>query len=313
MQWLRSLATPDSVAVVVREAYALEVSGCELVRSFVNDVYRVDTVTGPFALKIYRHGGWSPDEVAWEQGLISHAAEAGAPVVAPVALSDGRLAGEVPYPEGVRPFALSPWVPGRKPRPPFTDEVYRAFGEVIGQFHAAGDTFRSAHSRRPFELGRDLDDSLAGVLEQLSEQPADRRIITDLAAHARGRIADLGQQGADWGICHGDVTMDNIHVTDQGVVLHDFDLAREGWRVGDLTGVRTTPHWDAFADGYTQRRELRTADLAALPWLQVVDLVSNLHFHLVRKPATRGTESLTEGWVDRELDSLRRLGADLLS
>lgn len=137
-------------------------SGCELVRSFVNDVYRVDTVTGPFALKIYRHGGWSPDEVAWEQGLISHAAEAGAPVVAPVALSDGRLAGEAPYPEGVRPFALSPWVPGRKPRPPFTDEVYRAFGEVIGQFHAAGDTFRSAHSRRPFELGRDSTIHLPG-------------------------------------------------------------------------------------------------------------------------------------------------------
>lgn len=150
------------------------------------------------------------------------------------------------------------------------------------------------------------------VLERL-DSPAEQRVVSYLVAEARQRLADLGGQGAEWRVCHGDVSLDNVHLTAGGLVLHDFDRARPGWRVGDLTGVRATPHWEAFVAGYIQRRELRAADLAALPWMRVVDLVANLRFHLVQKPAALGTEILSEGWVDRELQSLRDLSELLTS
>lgn len=107
--------------------------------------------------------------------------------------------------------------------------------------------------------------------------------------------------------------MDNVLRSSAGLVLHDFDLTREGWRVGDLVRVRSTPHWPAFAEGYTRRRDLPEPDLAELPWLQVVGSISNLHFHLVQKAAFRGTESLSEGGVEHELAILRRLKASLVS
>ncbi|CAA9404058.1 MAG: Homoserine kinase [uncultured Propionibacteriaceae bacterium] len=281
-------------------------------RSFVNDVYLVDSGEGRFALKIYRHGRWSVEEVCWEQDLLRSSVAAGLAVAAPVPLVDGRLAGEVTYPEGQRPYALSVWVEGTKPQPPYTDALYRDFGELIAGFHAVGDGFSSSYPRRSFELGRDFGDPLAEVLDRLHGQPAERQVVADLGVEARQHLADFGAQGADWGVCHGDVTLDNIHLTASGPVLHDFDLARPGWRLGDFTGVRATPHWKVFAAGYAQRRELDAAD-SALPWMQVVDLIANLRFHLVQKPMILGTESLSEGWVDRELESLRTLAGELLA
>lgn len=124
MQWQRSFPTPAAVSDLVHDAYGSDVTSCVLVRSFVNDVYLVITAAGRFALKVYRHGGWLVEEVAWEQDLMTSLIAAGVAVTSPVPLVDGRLAGQATYPEGPRPFALTAWVEGSKPRGSFTDELY---------------------------------------------------------------------------------------------------------------------------------------------------------------------------------------------
>jgi Ser/Thr protein kinase RdoA (MazF antagonist) len=78
-----------------------------------------------------------------------------------------------------------------------------------------------------------------------------------------------------------------------------------------LTGVSLTPNFEAFVTGYRTVRALDDADLAAVPWLAVAGLIENLAFHLIDKPAYRGTESLAEGWVDEGLTELREFGASL--
>jgi Ser/Thr protein kinase RdoA (MazF antagonist) len=299
------LPAPDGVADVVRHAYGLTVTDCVLVRSLVNDVYQVTTAQRQYAFKLYRHGGWSTEEVAWEQDLVVHLSASGVAVAPCVRLLDGRLVGELAAPEGPRPFALSHWLPGHKPQPPWTDGLYRDFGAAVARFHRAGDDFHSQHTRRPFDLERTLDRPLDQVLARLDGRPDDQGLVRELGTEARRRIAELIDQGLDWGIRHGDISLDNVHRTDGGLILHDFDLAGEGWRAADLTGVRGTAHWEAFLAGYTPHRPLAAPDLAAIGWLRVAGLIANLAFHLVEKPAIRGTESLTEGWVDRELTSLR--------
>ncbi|SNT65584.1 hypothetical protein SAMN05421812_12433 [Asanoa hainanensis] len=59
-------------------------------------------------------------------------------------------------------------------------------------------------------------------------------------------------------------------------------------------------------------RPLGAEDLAALPWFTVRALITNLHFHLVDKPAFRGTDSIGEGWAERELGALRAAAGRLL-
>jgi Ser/Thr protein kinase RdoA (MazF antagonist) len=309
---LRSICTPEAVAETVQRSYGLEVTGCTLIRSFVNDVYEIATPERRCVLKVYHHGGWSEEEVGWEQELITHLAANGVAVARAVSLANGELVGVLDAPEGPRPYAMVEFVEGEKPRKPFSDELYDEYGALLARLHDAADSFRTTRYRRPFDLGETLDEPLAEVLPALAGQPDDQAVVSELGALARHRLEELAEQGLEWGIRHGDVSLDNVHVTSQGLTIHDFDLAAEGWRVADLAGCLSTPFADAFLGGYTRIREVEPVELEALPWLTIVGNIGNLRFHVCDKAAWRGTESLSEGWVHDLLESLRARAAELL-
>ena len=52
-------------------------------------------------------------------------------------------------------------------------------------------------------------------------------------------------------------------------------------------------------------RPLSDAEVGALPWLDAVGRIGDLHFHLVDKPLLRGTESIGDGWAEHNLQKLR--------
>lgn len=304
---LRSLLDPDALLALISRDYGL--TGLErpvLLRSLVNDVYRVDTTGRTYVLKVYRSGWRSPDEVAWEGDLVTHLDRAGVPVSPLVARADGAPVGVIDAPEGPRPMMLSEFTDGDDPPRPFTGALYRDFGRLIGRLHDAGAGFASRHHRPPADLTNLLDRPLAAILAVLADRPDDRAGIVALADAARRHLAELSEGGPARGICHGDVSMDNVRLTpDRRLVIHDFDLSGEGWLAVDLCGVRATPWWDDFAAGYTESRPLRAVDLQAIHWLDVVSRIHNLAFHLIDKPSWRGTESMSEGYLERDLDALR--------
>lgn len=133
-----------------------------------------------------------------------------------------------------------------------------------------------------------LDESLRAITPHLDGGHAGR--VAALAARAREQ---LSARELAWGVRHGDVSLDNVHRTGRGLVLHDFDLAGPGWLAADLTGVHATGHWRAFVTGYAAEHPL--PDPEAIPWLEVCALIGNLRFHLVEKPRYRGLESVSEG------------------
>ncbi len=297
----RSQADPAALAAAIDEAYGIRVRSCVLLRSLVNDVYRVETADGPLAFKLYRAGNRTLDEVDWE---VRVAAAAGPVLAQGVRLADGSAAGQLHTAEGVRPYSLWQWASGRKPEPPFSDDLFRRYGAGTAAFHAACD--KADLPARRFDVMEALGWPLDEVLERVG--PEDRAMITRLVAVVRSRLSDLE---LDHGICHGDVSLDNLHSDGDRVVFYDLDRAGNGWRASDLTGVSSTPSFAVFLEGYRSVRPFSDDDLAAISRLAVVDLVGNLHFHLVDKPKLRGTESIGEGWADRELDALRAAAARL--
>src|SRR5438046_1685602 len=82
----------------------------------LNEPYGVRGDAGQnFVLKIYRSGWRGSAEVDAEIVALARLGEAGAPVVVPVADSEGRLHGEVARPEGSRCYTLTPKVEGDHP------------------------------------------------------------------------------------------------------------------------------------------------------------------------------------------------------
>jgi Ser/Thr protein kinase RdoA (MazF antagonist) len=291
---LRSIVDPGALAALAAREYGLQVTGCVLLRSLVNDVYRLDTAAGPRALKLYRAGYSS---AGWEVTLAAHV---GAGVAQGVPLKNGRPAGRLSAAEGPRAFTLWEWVPGGKPPKPRTDELYRRFGVATAEFHEASTGF-------PGPPAVDAGTLLGDVLARLPDA-GDRSLIARLAAEAGRRVSGAALER---GICHGDVTLDNIHVAGDRIIFFDLDRAADGRRAADLAPVAATPQWPAFLAGYRTVRPLPAADEAALPWLNVLLRIDYLHFHLYAKPAMRGTEALTEGWVGQNLAALRAAAGHL--
>ncbi len=298
---LRSLPDPAALTPYLQDRYGLAFTGCTLLRSLVNDVYEVTTTDTKYVLKLYRYGGHEPDEIRWETGLSAHLVASGlsTPTVRP--LPDGDPVGLLDAPEGPRPFVLQEFVAGTKP--PYQEELYRDFGVLVAQFHELADSYVSEFPRRTADWSQSLDE----LGPRLA--PAEENLLRDLAEAVRNNLA---QYSPARGICHGDVSLDNLLVSGNGLTLYDFDLAGVGPRAADFTGVASTPYWQAFKAGYMTRRPITAEDEAAIPYLGVAGRISNLRFHLVDKPLIRGTESRTEGWADSELTALRQAADELL-
>jgi Ser/Thr protein kinase RdoA (MazF antagonist) len=291
---LRSLPDPEALREWLAEVYAIPFTGCTLLRSLVNDVYELTAPDARHVLKLYRANHWTVPEILWETRLSTHLTQSGLHVPEVRPLADGSEVGLLDAAEGARPFTLSTYLAGAKPRPPFDDELYHSFGILIATFHDATDDF-------PPRTRQAVADDWP---------PAEENLLQELESAVRNHLA---QYSSARGVCHGDVTLDNIFVTADGLALYDFDLSADGYRAADFTGVAATPHWPAFLEGYRSRREVSEADLAAIPYLTVAARLANLRFHLVDKPMIRGTESIGEGWAAAELAELRKAADRLLT
>jgi len=298
---LRSLADPAALTTYLGDRYGLAVTGCTLLRSLVNDVYEVTTDDARYILKLYRYRGREPDEIRWETGLSAHLIANGLSTPAVRPLPDGDPVGLLDAPEGPRPFVLQEYVDGTKP--PYEQTLYREFGVLVARFHEMADSYVSEFPRRTADVSHSLDELHPHLAF------AEENLLRALGDAVRNNVA---QYSPTRGICHGDVSLDNLLVSGNGLTLYDFDLAGVGYRAADFTGVAATPHWRAFKAGYSTHRPITADDEAAIPYLGVAARISNLRFHLVDKPLIRGTESRTEGWADRELTALREAAEQLL-
>lgn len=305
--WARSVPTVKMVLEVVAHHYRLRPSNGVLIRSFNNDVYKVDASGASFALKVYGVGRWTADEIRWEQHLVRHLHAAGLAVPQCVPLLNDDTVGSIVAPEGVRFFALSEWLGGEKPSPPWTDDLYKSLGASLARLHETADGLETPFERKSVRTGLEIRE----VILALKGHPERQELVRKSGIEAEGVVGRLGCKGLRWGVRHGDPSLDNVHISHGTVYLYDFDLAAPGWQVEDLTGALSTPQADHFLSGYTSVRLIHPVEFEAMPWLRVLGIIENLHFHLIGKPAALGTSTLAEGWVDRGFESLVSLVDEL--
>ncbi len=267
---MRSLLSPEAVAMDIAPAYGLSPTGCVLQRSFTNDVYVVKTSAGLYVAKVYGPGWRTAADIAYEVDFLNHLTANGVAVATAVPRRDGQPVHSLPLPEGVRYCVLFTYAPGEEPAEPFTAALYHLFGRAAGALHQAADRFVSRHPRFRLDLAYLIDRPLAAIRPYLVHRPDDWAYLMRLAERVRARIGELAARGLDWGPCHGDLTLDCFRLTGQGqLTFYDFDSGGPGWRALEFQGMYAYaphPHWEAFHAGYAEIRPLDAVDLAAIPW-----------------------------------------------
>lgn len=268
-------------------------------RIYTNAVYELTTDAGRYALKLYRPGWRTEREIRWEIDLLDHLADCGicvAPAIRDRDVTAVHRLGAGPAAPLAVVFA---WADGVKPDPPFPLEPYEREGRAVAALHTALDRYQSRHQRAALDLTTLIDRPLSRVVPLVADAVS-RRTLVGTAARLRERLTELASLGLDRGPCHGDVSFDNLHLTDAGkFVWYDFDSGGPGWRAIDLQGWSAfdparRPLGDAFLAGYRAVRPLGGADVAAAPLLTLAQDIWGLSVDVRYRVAPRGPDALGE-------------------
>lgn len=318
-----SLFDPIALARMLESRYAIgRIARCVLERSYANDVFRVDAAGRErYYLKVHRSDWRTPSDVDWDLGIQRHLLSSGVAVARPVAANDGSALTVLEAPEGRRAAVLYADAPGRKPERPFTADLYERFGRATAKLHAALDTLPDPSGRAPDDIealvlrpGRLLRERSGG---RVDASATIGRIVEHLAEGLRSCAPTL-----DWGICHGDLTLDNFTITSTGeITFFDFDLAAPSWRARDPCGAyaysrqsaEAREFWPAFLSGYRQVRRFSDADERAVPLMYAVNQLWDLGHEIACWSAWSGEWRVTpevirarlveiERWIDAELN-----------
>ncbi|MFJ5957304.1 phosphotransferase enzyme family protein [Paenarthrobacter sp. NPDC092416] len=271
----------DAVVRTVRgalELYGIEESATiELVKYRENYVFRVNSESGDFAVRLHRAGYRNDAEIRTELDYLHALARQGLNVPEVVPTLTGALMCTVTAEDGTNfQLDVERWLQGTHPlgdigegldgTSNLTPETFRALGELVGALHTmtAGIGHLPGFQRGAWNAAGLLgDDALWGdplALEELAE--GDKHLLLTAMAQLRRALVSMDTSAENYGIIHADLTPENILVQDGRLILIDFDDFGEGWHLFDLATILFfyLPHpqyWayrQALIDGYTSVR-----------------------------------------------------------
>lgn len=283
-----SHSTPATASIleIIRTRYELaEPLACRLQRAYTNDVFRIDDASGAFYLKVARHGWRDAESVGWELRLIRHLAASGIPVSEPIASRGGEDLVLLDCPEGTRAGHLSTALPGQRSRPPHPVGVYHQQGQLAAHMHEEMDAFSSVCPRPDRTPDWLVSRSIAIVRDRVSNTPGWLEAYGELLV---GHLECLSP-AMDWGVCHGDLTLDNVVLNSNGEMsVFDFDLAANGFRAAELAAIHqwsredpvAIPYLQAWLQGYREVRPFTREEELALPLLAGANMIWDLAHQL---------------------------------
>jgi Ser/Thr protein kinase RdoA (MazF antagonist) len=305
---VHSLVSVGPLTSAITAAYGLmSPVHVSLLRSWTNDVYTVSAGDETYILKLYR-GSWKrAAEVAWELELQSWLHSHGAWVTPVIPLKNGELFGTVNVQEGTRCFALLRKADGQEPLPPFSPDLYHQYGRSAALLHEASGGFSSPIPRFERSLTDLLDDSLLRIQPWFRDRDSDWTIVQRVGAIARNQITPV-VSSLDWGVCHGDLSLDNLHVQVDGtVVFYDFDMSCYGWRAWDVCnalGYASPEHRDAFLAGYRDIRPFDSDANTSVQYFVAADVIRMMGDEVSRWSEWFGS-SRVDAWMNQKLAWMR--------
>jgi Ser/Thr protein kinase RdoA (MazF antagonist) len=282
----------------------------------LNDTYLVSSGAERFVARVYRAGYRAPEEIGWELELLLHLAARGVPVSVPLRGGDGCLLRGLSAPEGSRQLVLFSYAAGVPLR--WESERDSALaGRLAASVHAAADDFVSEAPRRALDLEELLERPLRAVEPFFAHRRDDFRWLVGMSASLGDRIALAADDGLDWGPCHGDFGVGNVHAANgRRVAIFDFDFAAPGWRAYDFVAAwriggreeRSTA-WRAFLRSYETTRAVPWPDQSAVGLLDAAARIWSFGLRATRARES-GAARVSDSYIDEVLTSMQHQGGE---
>lgn len=281
-----SFSELGTAVALARTAFGLKVENATPIPSWNSTVFRLDTASGRYALRLHRPGIRPEGHIRGELALLRDLHSQGLRVPEPVATSTGQdLLLDHDSDGSPRSYDLTRWLEGtvRRQRHGLDTTDAQRLGETLGDIHLASRAFPCGLAERPtfgdavWVLTEATTDHLEAIASWIS--PEDMALLEHVVSCIQPALNTLSSTERKPGAIHNDFILGNClwHQGDLGVV--DF----ADWGVGPylydlapmLTNIGDRPRMhEAFLAGYDSRVPLSAAQEAVLPLLEAVRHVS---------------------------------------
>lgn len=271
---VHSVLDAAAVASEVDRRFALDGPAyCELLHRGMNDVYLVRTPRDRFALRAWRTGWRSMEDVAYELDFLCFLRDRGLPIAPPVPATDETLYFTIQAPEGPRAMALFQWAQGEKFGAAPSPEKAFEMGEIFGRMHQAALDFRPKLAR-PTNTVAEMQGHLPHLLRLVADRPRDVDYYAFVMERLSAALEAVDPAIASRGPNHGDFHFNNAHVADDGrITILDFDNSGEDFFLQDVMCYVWANGYagfdeiyaDRFVGGYEAARPMSAAEKAIMP------------------------------------------------
>lgn len=276
--------------------FGLQNPHCKSLNTLANYAIEVTDPNGQYALKLY-HDNRTREDVQWELDLTIHLIRCGVPVAKPIQGKNGYLQ-TITFDGVERTALLFVWAPGEKPKPKIS--TYLLLGAAAAQLHQAADTFSSSLKREKYDIYELIDEQLERMKEPLHEIQEWQRMY-DLAERLK---AYLTKSKLDYGICHMDLTLDNIHLNEHKLTIFDLDSAAESFRAIEPYGIKISsePNFQAWLEGYRSIRNFSNENEKAVAVFGIVGEIRNVVWKLGLANSSRGNPLMRPSELAKVID-----------
>lgn len=281
--------------------YKIKDAEFENLNTLVNDIFAVTTANDKFALKLYHTPYRTMDEVQWEIDLLTHLMLHEAPISKPVRGDNGYLQTFQVNGQN-RIGVLFEWAPGEKPKPSIS--TYTLLGRAAAQIHQASDAFTSQLNRERYDMHVLIDEQLQRMKQPLIEAGQFER-VSQLTERLKNLVE---QKDLDQGICHMDLTLDNVHRHEDLLTVFDFDSAGHCWRAIEPYGVLqfSKEYFDAWLDGYRSIKRFNNDNEKAVYAFVIIGEIRNIVWKLGLANSSRGKPLLISSELPKVVDEWLR-------
>ncbi len=250
-----------------------------------NTVYKVETTTGPAALRVHRFGYHDKIDIESELLWMAHLAHNNLQVPSPFANEAGSFLTEVSIESRTHIVDLLSWLDGEalgRSNAALTqtknelENIFFNLGVGMAKLHAISDAWALPQNFNRHAWDRDGflgETPFWGRFWDASGLSVDDQTLLQAARGKASRELDLFKAaGGDYGLIHADFVRQNILVTGTQTHFIDFDDSGFGFRMYDfataLVKNRDEPHYETmkmslFA-GYRGVRDLSALNENAL-------------------------------------------------
>lgn len=267
----------------VYDYYGIQPTECINLNTLANDSFMVTAPNGKYALKIYNPKSRITDEIRWELELINHLIKNDAPIAKPVK-SNGGFITKIELNQQKRDAILFEWALGEKPKA--REETYILLGQSAAKIHQASDIFKSLLPREVYDINELIIEQLTRMRKPLT-QAGEWQRMNKLCNRLKQRIMS---SNLDKGICHMDLTLDNVHVYHDLMTVFDLDSAGYCWRSLEPYGVLlgSVDYFQAWLQGYRNIRQFSNENESAVYVFAIVGEIRNVTWKLGLARSSRG-------------------------